>query len=257
MQNSPHYQVLPYAHASSYGSFGSIGSYNDNSGLGSSYGSYGDNNNLIAFYSPVGPSGMNFYTQSGPSVIGTSPDTRRIMQLPHGNGLGISPGNFVPMSLGTSPSQFTPPCSYGQMPSGSPGHFGPLSPARGNCHGSPLGKGPGVSQYHRRKNWGYPSCAQSQEMSQSPHWQGQLTDGSQAEGSSAIHASSSLHMQANIGVTSRRQQGANNTNVGHSAHNLLSSSKFGYHPKGSGNDKPEPINLLPDPGDWDPNYRYV
>lgn len=261
-QNSPHYQVLPYAHAGSYGSLGSLGSYNDGAGLGSSYGSYGDNNNLLAFYSPVGPSGMNFYPHSGPAVRGPSSDTRRIMQLPHGNGLGVSPGNFVPMSLGTSPSQFTPPSSYGQMSSGSPGHYGPPSPVRGNCHGSPLGKVAAVSQYHRRKNWGYPGSAQSQEMLPSPHWHGQPTEGIfciQAEGNSNNFGSTSLQPQPNFSVSTRRhQKGASSTSAGpSSAHNLVSSSKFGCDPKVRGQETPEPSNLLPDPGDWDPNYRYV
>ncbi|GKD69845.1 hypothetical protein Tco_1323935 [Tanacetum coccineum] len=111
-RHSDSYGVMPYAHGGNFGSLGSHGSYNDGITLGSSYGSYGDNSNMLQYYSPVGPSAMNNYAQNLP-VLGTSPDARRrIMQIPQGNGVGFSPaGNFAPMSLGTSPSQFTPPFS--------------------------------------------------------------------------------------------------------------------------------------------------
>ncbi|XVF56667.1 hypothetical protein PTKIN_Ptkin06aG0138700 [Pterospermum kingtungense] len=72
--NSPHFPMVPYGHANSYGSIGSHGSYNDNTGLGSSYGSHGDSSNMCAYYSPVGPSAMNMHSQSGPSMLGSSPD---------------------------------------------------------------------------------------------------------------------------------------------------------------------------------------
>lgn len=267
--------MMPYAHPGSYGSLGSHGSYNDGTGAGSSYGSYGDNSNMIQFYSPVGPSGMNIHGQGGGvPILGTSPDARRriIHQFPHGgNGLGVSPtGNFAPMSLGTSPSQFTPPnSSYGQVSAGgSPGHYGPSSPARGNCHGSPLGKVAAVGQFNRRKNWGYSGSLQSQESSSSsssPHWQGQYPDGSQAEGNSPVHGSSSLHLQQNSNATTswRQQQGGSGKTAGYStSHNIssmstLSSNMQFPHPKGTAiHEKPEASNSLPDPGDWDPNYRY-
>ncbi|KAI3708265.1 hypothetical protein L2E82_37430 [Cichorium intybus] len=114
MYNKSHFQVMPYAHGGNFGSLGSRGSYNDGTRLGSSYGSYGDNSNMVAYFSPVGPSAMNNYAQGHAPVLGSSPDARRrLMQIPHGNGFGFSPaqGNFAPMSLGTSPSQFTPPYS--------------------------------------------------------------------------------------------------------------------------------------------------
>ncbi|KAI3764138.1 hypothetical protein L2E82_14141 [Cichorium intybus] len=114
MYNKSHFQVMSYAHGGNFGSLGSRGSYNDGTGLGSSYGSYGDNSNMVAYFSPVGPSAMNNYAQGHAPVLGSSPDARRrLMQIPHGNGFGFSPaqGNFAPMSLGTSPSQFTPPYS--------------------------------------------------------------------------------------------------------------------------------------------------
>ncbi|KAI3497684.1 hypothetical protein L1887_33161 [Cichorium endivia] len=114
MYNKSHFQVMPYAHGGNFGSLGSRGSYNDGTGLGSSYGSYGDNSNMVAYFSRVVPSAMNNYAQGHAPVLGSSPDARRrLMQIPHGNGFGFSPaqGNFAPMSLGTSPSQFTPPYS--------------------------------------------------------------------------------------------------------------------------------------------------
>lgn len=232
LHNSPHFQMVPYAHSSNYGSLGSIGSYNDNIGLGSSYGSYGDNNyhnintsnNMFAYYSPVAPSGMNMYAQSGGgSVLGTSPDARRriISQFPHANGLGVSPstGNFPPMALGSSPSQFTPPNSYG-----------PTSPARStNCHGSPLGKMAAVSQFNRRKSLGFPGSMQSSHESSPPvHWQGHLSD------------AGSSHVDGNSQVNWNQQRG----------------SGGGVHAVGYSvlQNMPEGSQSLPDPGDWDPNY---
>ncbi|KAM3381583.1 dual specificity protein kinase YAK1 isoform X2 [Capsicum galapagoense] len=255
--NSPHYQVMQYAHVGSYGSLGSHGSYHDGAVLGSSYGSYGDSSNLHAFYSPAGPSGMHLYAQNGGSILGSSPDTRRFKQLPHGNGLGVSPGNFVPMSLGTSPSQYTPPSMYSQISAGSPGNYGPSSPSRGSCHGSPLGKMAAGSQYNRRKGWGYPGSYQSQEISSSSHWQGQVADGNNSsQANSPVFGGSLMHLHGN---SNPRQQGSSSVNVGFSnAHNITSSSMLSGHAQFQKTqgvlDKPEASNSLPDPGDWDPNY---
>ncbi|XP_049394201.1 dual specificity protein kinase YAK1 homolog isoform X1 [Solanum stenotomum] len=253
--SSPHYQVMQYAHVGSYGSLGSHGSYHDGAALGSSYGSYGDNSNLHAFYSPAGPSGMHLYAQNGVSILGSSPDTRRFKQLPHGNGLGVSPGNFVPMSLGTSPSQFTPPSMYSQISAGSPGNYGPSSPSRGSCHGSPLGKMAAGSQYNRRKGWVYPGSYQSQEISSSSHWQGQVADGNNSsQANSPVFGGSLMHIHSN---SNPRQQGSNSVNVGFSnAHNITSPSMLGGHAQfqKTQGDKPDASNSLPDPGDWDPNY---
>ncbi|PSS11869.1 Serine/threonine-protein kinase yakA [Actinidia chinensis var. chinensis] len=262
MHNSPHFQVVPYAYSGSYGSLGSHGSYNDGTGFGSSYGSYGDNSNMLAYYSPAGPSGM----KSGASILGSSPDARRrIIQLPPGNRFGISPsaGNFVPMSLGTSPSQFTPPSSYTQVSTGSPGHYGPTSPARGSCHGSPLGKVAAGGQFNRRRSWGYSGNLQSQESTSSPYWQGQVIDGSsssQPEGNSPTFGASPLHLHSNSNASSWRQHPVGSgITAGYSAtHNIPSSlvlpnMQFSQ-PSGAANDNPDGSLLLPDPGDWDPNY---
>ncbi|KAB1205274.1 Serine/threonine-protein kinase ppk15 [Morella rubra] len=264
--NSPHFQLVQYQHANSCSSVGSYGSYNDGTGLGSSYGSYGDSSNVFAYYSPVGPSGMNMHPQGNASMLGSSPDARRrVIQFPPGNGLGMSPsaGNFAPLPLGTSPSQFTPPSSYSQVSAGSPGHFGPTSPARGS-HGSPLGKMAAVSQFNRRKSWGYSGNSPSQESLSSSHWQGQFPDGSsasQAEGNSQVLGGSPSHLQSNSSATSWKQhRGGTGISAAYSpfqavpgSSTLGSSMQLGQT-SGAANEKPESSLSLPDPGDWDPNY---
>lgn len=265
MHNSPHFQVVPYAHANSYGSIGSYGSYNDSTGLGSSYGSYGDTNSMYAYFSPVGPSGMNMHVPGNVSVLGSSPDSRRrIVHYSHGNGIGISPsaGNFAPLPLGTSPSQFTPPSSYGQVSAGSPGHYGPTSPARGNCHGSPLGKMAAVSQFNRRKGWGYPGGSQSQDSS-STNWQGQSADGtssSQTEGNSQLLGNSPSHPLSNSNAARwKHHGGGSGISAGYPAIQSVPGffalgSNMQYSHTGVTHDKHENSLALPDPGDWDPNY---
>ncbi|XP_013636482.1 PREDICTED: dual specificity protein kinase YAK1 isoform X2 [Brassica oleracea var. oleracea] len=226
MQNSPHFQMFPYSHANSYGSIGSYGSYNDGTIQGNSY---GENGNMFAYYSPVNHTGLYMQNQGGVPMLGTSPDARRrVMQYPHGHGLGTSPsaGNFAPLPLGTSPSQFTPPNTNNQFFAGSPGHHGPTSPVRNSCHGSPLGKMAAFSQFNRRKGVGYSGGSQSQDFSLS-----------QAQG----HAIDNF-----------------NQSEGYSTHNVYSSSlRFNtYNPSSTGPHLENPDNTLsvPDPGDWDPNY---
>lgn len=265
VHNCPHLQMVPYAHANSYGSMGSYGSYNDSTGLGSSYGSYGDTNSMYAYFSPVGPSGMNMHVPGNVSVLGGSPDSRRrVVHYSHGNGIGISPsaGNFAPLPLGTSPSQFTPPSSYGQVSAGSPGHYGPTSPARGSSHGSPLGKMAAVSQFNRRKGWGYPGGSQSQETSSS-NWQGQSADGissSQAEGNSQLLGTSPSHLHSNANAARWKHHGGG-SGISASYSAVQSASGFfglspgvQYSQTGVTHDKHESSLTLPDPGDWDPNY---
>ncbi|GAV73920.1 Pkinase domain-containing protein [Cephalotus follicularis] len=265
LQNSPHYPVVPYAHANSYGSVGSHGSYNDGNGLGSSYGSYGDSSNMFAYYSPVGPSAMNLHAQGGVSMLGSSPDARRRMiQYSHGNGLGMSPSarNFAPLPLGTSPSQFTPPSSYNQVSVGSPGHFGPPSPARNSSQGSPLGKVATVSHLNRRKGWGYSGSTQSQESS-SLHLQGHFNDGigsSQAEGSSQLLAGSPSLLSNPSTANWKQQRGVNVITGGFGGmQKFQGASTLGSHMQfpvstGAAHENPEAGSSLPDPADWDPNY---
>lgn len=260
MHNSPHFQVVPYTHANSYGSIGSYGSYNDSTGLGSSYGSYGDTSNMFAYYSPVGPSGMNMHAPGNVSVLGTSPDARRrIVQYSHGNALGVSPsaGNFAPLPLGTSPSQFTPPSSYGQVSAGSPGHYGPTSPARGSCHGSPLGKMAAVSQFNRRKSWGYPGGSQE---SSSSSWQWQSTDGTSSN-QPELPGSSPSHLHSNSNAIRWKQHGGGGgISTGYSGQSMTGFFALGSNVQysqttGVAHDKHDNSLTLPDPGDWDPNYR--
>ncbi|OMO87272.1 hypothetical protein CCACVL1_09156 [Corchorus capsularis] len=263
--NSPHFPMVPYGHANSYGSIGSHGSYNDNAGLGSSYGSYGDSSNMFAYYSPVGPSAMNMHPQAGASMLGSSPDARRrIMQYSHGNGLGVSPsaGNFAPLPLGTSPSQFTPPSSYSQVSGGSPGHYGPTSPARNSCQGSPLSKMAAAGQFNRRKSWGYSGSSQSLEGPSSSNWQGPVTDGttsSQAEGNSQVASGLPSHIHSNSNTANWKQQrGSIGMVTGYSniqnMPNSIGSNVQLQHSTGVSQDKSESSMSLPDPGDWDPNY---
>uniref|UniRef100_A0A6N2LCF6 Protein kinase domain-containing protein n=1 Tax=Salix viminalis TaxID=40686 RepID=A0A6N2LCF6_SALVM len=262
LHNSPHFQAVPYGHGTSYGSVGSHGSYNDGIGLGSSYGSYGDGSNMFAYYSPVAPSGMNMHPQAGLAMLGSSPDARwRFIQYSHGNGLGMSPsaGNFAPLPLGTSPSQFTPPNSHGQASAGSPGHYGPTSPARSCSHGSPLGKMAAVTQFNRRKSWGYSGSYQSQDCTTSSNWQGQSTDGAcsnQSEENPSVLGSSPSHRQSSW----MQQQGGSGSAAGPSTiQSIPGSFKPAPNMKcpqraGPIHDKPEASLSLPDPGDWDPNY---
>ncbi|KAK0577699.1 hypothetical protein LWI29_037221 [Acer saccharum] len=267
LHNSPQFPVVPYAHGNSYGSVRSYGSYNDGTGLGS-YGSYGDGGGTFEYFSPMGPSGMNMHPQSGVSVLGSSPDARkRIIQYSHGNGLGMSPsaGMFVPLPLGTSPSQFTPPSSYGQVSSGSSGRYGSPSPARNSCHGSSFGKLAAVSHYNRRKGWGYSGNPQSQECSSSQQWQGQFINNAstvQAEGqaTSQLIGGSPSHLQSNPSAASWKQRRSSGITANSSAmQNMPSSStrssdiQVPYSAEAA-HDKSEASQSLPDPGDWDPNY---
>ncbi|GAB2286494.1 hypothetical protein Dimus_020893 [Dionaea muscipula] len=260
---SPHVQILPHAHGSSYGSLGSHGSFSDYTGVGSSYGSYGESFNAFAHFSPIVPSGINIHLQSGLPMVGASPDTRRAM-IQRSQGLGVSPsgGSFAPLPLGASPSQFTPPNSLSQI-SGSPGHFGPASPARGNCLGSPLGKGAAVSPFSRRRNWGHSGNMQPQEGTSSSHWQESSINGSASslgEGNFQVH-SGPLNMPSKSDVPIWKQpQG---TSVVASDYSSLTSIPNSIphgscmpssQSKGTIKDRLDVALSLPDPADWDPNY---
>lgn len=163
---------MPFSYGSSCGSFGSHGSFNDNAGF--SYGSY-DFNSVDIYNSPMDPSGFNLRSQLGGSFLGSSPHIRRRPHLSHGGGIRLSPGGPGHMSLGASPSQFTPPNSQMQIPTGPNGRYG-ASPSRGG-HGSSLGKVAVVGQYNRRRNQGYPP------MPMPPHEHtSQLIQGHQGDG---------------------------------------------------------------------------
>ncbi|KAJ8451399.1 hypothetical protein Cgig2_017790 [Carnegiea gigantea] len=243
-----HLQGAPYAHGSSYGSFGSHNSYTDCSGLGGSYGSYGDNFNTFTYFSPVGPSAMNIHPQGGISMVGTSPDARwRIHHRPHGLGVSPSMGNFTALPLGISPSQFTPPSTFSQV-SSSPGHYGSMSPARGTCQGSPLGKGVAVSHFSRRKSSGYSENQQSLEGPPSLHLQGHFavnTCSSQGEVNSQV-SGGPWHMPLKSNVTSWKQLHGSSDFGTDSSMQLLQAKRIA--------DENLDAAESPDPGDWDPNY---
>jgi len=260
LYSSPHFQMVQHPPANSYGSVGSHGSYNDSVGLGSSYGSYGESSNMFAYYSPIGPSGMNMHNQGSMSMLGNSPDARRRVKYQPGNGLGISPsaGNFAPLPLGASPSQFTPPSSYSQVSVSSPGHYGPTSPARGTSHGSPLGKTAAVSQFNRRKNWGHSGSPQTQETFSS-HWPGQYPDStSHTEGTSQALGSSPSYLQSNSNPGNWKQRGSGGLSANQNISSLMKPSAS-MNPQSTEvvHDNAETGISLPDPGDWDPNYRYT
>ncbi|CAL0330836.1 unnamed protein product [Lupinus luteus] len=255
-QYSPHFQMVQYPPANSYGSVGSHGSYNDGFAHGSSYGSYGESSNMFAYYSPVGPSGMNMHSQGGMSMLGNTPDARRRLKYQPANGLGISPsaGNFSSLPLGASPSQFTPPSSFGQMSVGSPGHYGPTSPARGASHGSPLGKAAAASQFNRRKNWGFSGSPQTKETTFSSHFQGQSHDGSNhAEGTSQALGSSPSYLQTNINPGSWKQRGSGGIIANHNM-TAMPTSNVNLQSTELARDNADAGLSLPDPADWDPNY---
>ncbi|XP_072987563.1 dual specificity protein kinase YAK1 homolog isoform X1 [Typha latifolia] len=254
--NSPHLWKVPFSYGSSYGSMGSHGSYNDNVGLGSSYGSYGDVNTPHTYYSPLGPSGVNLHAQVGGSFLGSSPDTRRRPQLSQGNGFGSSPGNFGSMSLGVSPSQFTPPNSQFTPP--TTGKYGPTSPARGGVHGSSL-------SYNRRTNWVYPNMSMQPHENASHHGPGYYGNGISSSypdahirthiGSShsAVSASSHSNWRQQVGGLNGFSSGSSSTShritPGSCAHDVVSS-----HLPEILSDKSECSSLIPNPADWDPNY---
>lgn len=264
MHNSPHFQMIPYSHANSYGSIGSYGSYNDGTMQENSYGSYGGTGNMFAYYSPVNHSGLYMQNKGGAPMLGTSPDARRrVMQYPHGNGLGSSPsaGNFAPLPLGTSPSQFTPNTNN-QFLSGSPGHHGPTSPVRNSCHGSPLGKMAAFSQINRRMSVGYSGGSQSQDSSLAQAQGHGVDNFYQNDGYSGQFSGSPSRWQLDSGVKNRTQtQGSTTLSTGYSTHNISSSSHRSNmcNPSGTGPhlENPDTALSVPDPGDWDPNYRQV
>ncbi|KAL8141538.1 hypothetical protein V2J09_014570 [Rumex salicifolius] len=257
MQTSSHVQMLPYAHSTSYGS---VGSYGDYPGFGSSYGSYGDNYNTFAYYSPGGPTGMNMYPQGVP-MVGSSPDARRRMvHRSQGPGASPSTSGFAPLPLGTSPSQHTPPGSY---ISGSPGgHYGSTSPARGCFQGSPLGKGVAASQFTRRRSSGYSANMPPLEGPSSVHSQCQCGDGAcslPAESSAHTPSGLPLHMSPNSNVTSWRHSGLGASVSAEHSFPGTSSFSHGSMPqlsptKKTANEKHESGLSSLDPGNWDPHY---
>ncbi|CAN6236156.1 unnamed protein product [Urochloa humidicola] len=242
--NNAYPPKMPFSYGSSYGSYGSHGSYTGNAGFANSYGSIGDVNTSNMYYSPLGSSG---FTQ-----IGSSPDIRIRPRLPHDRGIRLSPGSLGPMSLGASPSQFTPPNYQMQIPANSTGKHGSGSPASGGIHGSPLGKAAASGPYNMRRNMPMPP---HDYVSQ--HGQGRYGEGvsfSHSDGYVRGHTGHSQNVGPSSGHSSWRPQ------IGsRSGFSLEASSSHGpsqalhsQAPSNSFEFSPNPSAL--DPADWDPNY---
>nr|CAB3488169.1 unnamed protein product [Digitaria exilis] len=238
---------MPFSYGSSYGSFGSHGSYTGNAGFANSYGSIGDANTMNMYYSPLGSSG---FTQ-----IGSSPDIRLRPRVPHDRGIRLSPGSLGPMSLGASPSQFTPPNYQMQIPPNSTGKHVSGSPASGGIHGSPLGKAAAAGPYNMRRNFPMPPHDYA-----SQHGQGRYGDGvsfSHSDGYVRGHTGHSQNAGPSSGHSSWRPQissrsgfsleASSSRGPSHVHHPQAPSHSFDFSPNTSA-----PSAL--DPADWDPNY---
>ncbi|KAK8462913.1 hypothetical protein SEVIR_1G292800v4 [Setaria viridis] len=250
---------MPFSYGSSCGSYGSHGSFNDNAGLASSYGSY-DFNSVNIYNSPMDPSGFNLRSQAGGSFLGSSPDIRRRPHLSHG-GIRLSPGGPGPMSLGASPSQFTPPNSQMQIP-GANGKYG-ASPSRG-AHGSSLGKAAAVGQYNRRRNQGYPPMPMPPHEHTSQSIQGHQGDGVSAARFDAYGQGNSGYLHnalPNSGPHSWRPQrsvGSGLPSDPSSSHGSFPPTNYnGFPPLHSSDVSADTLpstSTILDPADWDPNY---
>jgi len=258
---NPCIQMMPFSHASSgYGSCESYGSFNENPYFVGSYGSncnessclsgscgsnYNDNLCFFGGYgssyndsprfagsngehrvpdycsSTVGSSGLSIPMHIGGSNLGTSPDLR---------------GAFRPMSLGASPSQFTPPNI-------SPRKFSPNSPA--NFHGSLLGKATGVSPCHK-KSWGHsgtiPHLNQHFDgVSQHRQFQHHL-EGNYSEQNSEGLINSPRNAQS-IQSNRRNERCQNEYPLGMALNSPTSTSQT-----------ESSFSSSFDPGNWDPNF---
>lgn len=239
--NNAYPPKVPFSYGSSYGSYGSHGSYTGNPGFGNSYGSTGDVNAINMYYSPLGSSGL--------AQIGSSPDVRLRMRFPHDRGIRLSPGSLGPMSLGASPSQFTPPNYQMQIPANSTGKHGSGSPASGGIHGSPLGKAAAVGPYNMRRNLPMPP---NDYVSQ--HGQGRFGDGVSFSHSDAYARGHTGHSHNAAGPSSChsgwRPQIGSRSGISLEA----SSSHVPSQAPSQSFDFSASSEL--DPANWDPNYRY-
>uniref|UniRef100_A0A0D9W913 Protein kinase domain-containing protein n=1 Tax=Leersia perrieri TaxID=77586 RepID=A0A0D9W913_9ORYZ len=244
--NNPYPPRIPYSYGSSYGSFGSHGSYVGNAGLPSSYGSFGDANAVNMYYSPLGP---------GFKQIESSPDVRFRPRFSHDRGIRLSPGSMGPMSLGVSPSQYTPPNYQMQIPANSPGMHGSGSPASGGIHGSPLGKTP--SGYSKRRGLPMP-----------PHeYPSQHGQGHHGDGISFSHSDASVPGHPGYSQNSMPSSGYSNWRPPISSFSLEASSSHGpsqafhshfalrmqMHDNLSDTSAPS----THDNADWDPYFSYI
>ncbi|TVU15864.1 hypothetical protein EJB05_39405 [Eragrostis curvula] len=222
---------IPFSYGSSYGSLGSHGSYTGNTGLAGSYGSIGDVNTINnMYYSPLGSSGF--------SQIGSSPDVRPRPRLPHDRGIRLSPGSLGHMSLGASPSQFTPP-SYQMHSSGSP--------ASGGMHGSPLGpSGP----HGLRRNLPVPP---HEYVSQ--HGQGRYGDGLSYSHSDTYVRGHTVYSQ-NAGLSSGHSTWRPQTSSrsGFSMETSSHGPSHAFRSQASHSFDSSPNTSDVSPANWDPDY---
>ncbi|CAN6240785.1 unnamed protein product [Urochloa humidicola] len=235
---------MPFSYGSSYGSFGSHGSYTGNAGFANSYGSIGDVNTSNMYYSPLGSSG---FTQ-----IGSSPDIRLRPRLPHDRGIRLSPGSLGPMSLGASPSQFTPPNYQMQIPANSAGKHGSGSPASGGIHGSPLGKAAAAGPHNMRRNMPMPP---HDYVSQ--HGQGRYGEGvsfSHSDGYVRGHTGHSQNVGPSSGHSSWRPQIGSRSGFSLEASSTHGPSQALHSHAPSNSFEFSPNTSAPSAADWDPNY---
>ncbi|XP_072982972.1 dual specificity protein kinase YAK1 homolog isoform X1 [Typha latifolia] len=251
--NSPLFSKVPSSYDSSFGSLESFGSYNDNTGLGSSYGSFGNINSVLPYYSPLGPCRFNLHTQVGGSFTGSFPDTRQRQQLFHRNALDLSPGSLMPNFLGANPHQFTLPSAQMQIST--------ASPARGGVYGS-QGKASAVGKNRKKKTSSHPI------MSMQPH-ENASQDGPAHYGNgicsshpdaqlrglvgshSSLSASGHSNWRGNLGDVKGLYSYASSISdflPASYAHEVVSSQT-----SDALSDRSECISI-PDLADWDPNY---
>ncbi|KAL6843767.1 hypothetical protein ACP4OV_026338 [Aristida adscensionis] len=247
--NNAYPPKMPFSYGSSYGSFGSHGSYTGNAGLATSYGSVGDANTLNMYYSPLSSSGL--------AQVGSSPDIRLRPRLPHDRGIRLSPGSLGPMSLGASPSQFTPPNYQMHIPANSTGNYGSGSPASGGIHGSPLGKAPPAGPYSMRRNLPMQPHEYVPQHGQGRYGYGDGVSFSHSDAYVRGHTGYSQNAGPSSGHSSWRPQ------IGsRSGFSLEASSSHGPSQTAQSQAPSHSFDFLPntsapsalDPADWDPNY---
>jgi dual specificity protein kinase YAK1 len=208
------------------------------------------------------PSGFHLHSQAGGSFLGSSPDFRRRPHISYGGGIRLSPGGPGPMSLGASPSQFTPPNSQMQIPTGAAGKYG-TSSARGG-HGSSLGKAAAVGQYNRRRNLGYPPMPVPPHEHASQPIQGHQADVMNAarfdaysrgnSGYSALPNSDHFSWRPQRDISSVLPSEPSTSRHGSfppTRHNGFPP----LHPSNVSADTLPSTSSIPDPADWDPNFR--
>ncbi|AQK45904.1 hypothetical protein ZEAMMB73_Zm00001d026246 [Zea mays] len=169
------------------------------------------------------------------------------MRLSHDRGIRLSPGSLGPMSVGASPSQFTPPNYHMQIPANSTGTHGSGSPASGVIHGSPLGKAAAVGPYNMRRNLPMPP---HDYVSQ--HGQGRFRDGVSFSHSDACAQGHTGHSH-NAAVPSSYHSGWR-PKIGSRSGISLEASSSHVPSKAPSQSFDFSASSTLDPANWDPNY---